>query len=389
MLGSVSENRGAPESEMDASIKRVVIKVGTSVLTDGSRQLSAPRMVDLARQCAALHHQGYEVILCTSGAIAAGRERLGYPDLPDTVAHKQMLAAVGQSRLMLKWERFFEIYGIHVGQILLTHGDVESRGRFLNAQDTLGALLERRIIPVINENDAVATEEIKIGDNDNLSALVAVLAGADLVMLLTDQPSLFTADPREDPEAELITEVDVIDEELRALAGGSRSGLGVGGMITKLEAAAVARRAGVEVVITDGAAPDVILRLTRGEAMGTRIHALETPPQNRKRWILAGVVSSGSIVVDAGAARALRYEGGSLLPAGVVEVRGTFDRGDTVSIVEKDGVDVIHGEIARGIARYPSDDLEKIKGRHSDRIGDILGYTYGSVAVHRNDLIML
>jgi len=213
----------------------------TSVLTDGTRRLSPPRMVDLARQCAELQNQGHEVILCTSGAQAAGRDRLDHPELPSTVAAKQMLAAVGQGRLMGMWERFFEIYGLNVGQILLTHGDVASRGRFLNAHDTLQTLIEHRIIPVINENDAVATEEIKIGDNDNLSALVAVLSGADLLILLTDQPGLFTADPREDPEAELITEVRVIDEHLRALAGGSRSGLGVGGMVTKLEAAATAR----------------------------------------------------------------------------------------------------------------------------------------------------
>jgi glutamate 5-kinase len=346
-------------------------------------------MVDLARQCAALTRRGHELILCTSGAIAAGRERLGHPDLVGTVATKQMLAAVGQSRLMLMWEQFFEIYGLHVGQILITHGDVESRGRFLNAQDTLQTLIEHKIIPVINENDAVATEEIKIGDNDNLSALVAVLAGADLLVLLTDQPGLFTADPRQDPEAELIAEVRTIDERLRALAGGSRTGLGVGGMITKLEAAAIARRAGTEVVIAHGAEPNVLDRIVGGEAIGTRFVALETPPENRKRWVLAGAVNSGHVVVDAGAARALRHEGRSLLPAGIVAVAGAFDRGDTVSIIEEHGEEAMNGEVARGVARYPSADLERIKGCHSDRIADILGYTYGAVAVHRNDLILL
>jgi glutamate 5-kinase len=290
---------------------------------------------------------------------------------------------------MLKWERFFGIYGIHVGQILLTHGDVESRGRFLNAQDTLSTLIEHRIIPIINENDAVATDEIKIGDNDNLSALVAVLTGADLLILLTDQAGLFTADPREDPNAQLITEVEVIDDALRASASGSRSGLGIGGMITKLDAAAVARRAGVEVVIADGREPNVVERLIRGEALGTRVRALDTPPHNRERWILAGVVNSGSIVIDAGAARALLYQGGSLLPAGILDIRGVFDRGDTVSIIEAHSGNGIQGEIARGIARYPSLDLERIKGCQSDRIEDVLGYTYGSVAVHRNDMILL
>jgi glutamate 5-kinase len=369
--------------------KRIVVKVGTSVLTDGTRRLSPARMVDLARQCAELQNRGYELILCTSGAQAAGRDRLGHPDLPSTMAAKQMLAAVGQGRLMGMWERFFEIYGLNVGQILLTHGDVASRGRFLNAQDTLQTLVEHKIIPVINENDAVATEEIKIGDNDNLSALVAVVSGADLLILLTDQPGLFTADPREDSEAQLITEVRVIDEHLRALAGGSRSGLGVGGMATKLEAAATARRAGTEVIIAQGDVPDVLVRLVDGVELGTRFLALDTSPENRKRWVLAGVVNSGHIVVDTGAARALRGAGRSLLPAGIVAVDGVFARGDTVSIVEQKGEGGGNGEIARGVARYPSEDLALIKGHHSDTIVDVLGYTYGAVAVHRNDLILL
>ncbi|MGC9468712.1 MAG: glutamate 5-kinase [Anaerolineae bacterium] len=369
--------------------RRIVVKVGTSVLTAGTRRLSPPRMVDLARQCAGLHHGGDELILCTSGAIAAGRERLGYPDLAGTVATKQMLAAVGQSRLMLMWERFFEIYGLNVGQILLTHGDVASRGRFLNAQDTLQTLIEHGIIPIINENDAVATEEIKIGDNDNLSALLAVLADADLLILLTDQPGLFTADPRQDPTAELISEVRAIDEHLRASAGDSQTGLGVGGMATKLEAAAIARRAGTEVVIANGAEPDVIPRIVGGEALGTRFVPVDLPTENRKRWILAGAVNTGYIVVDRGAAHALKAEGRSLLPAGIVAVRGGFDRGDTISIVEEDAENTLNGEVARGVARYPSHDLERIKGRHSDRIADVLGYTYGAVAVHRNDLILL
>jgi glutamate 5-kinase len=381
--------------------KRIVVKVGTSVLTDGTPRLSAPRMVDLARQCAALEGAGHEVVLCTSGAIAAGRERLGTVGQAAgtaTVATKQMLAAVGQSRLMLMWERFFEIYGLNVGQLLLTHGDFASRGRFLNAQDALHTLIEHRIVPIINENDAVATEEIKIGDNDNLSALVAVLADADLLVLLTDQPGLFTADPRQDPRAELITEVRVIDDQLRASAGGSRTGLGVGGMTTKLEAANLACRAGTAVVIADGAEPNVLLRIAGGESLGTRFLALDTPPENRKRWILAGAVTTGHILVDQGAAHALRYQGRSLLPAGILAIQGAFDRGDTVPILcENDGSvdcrsharDSRYCEIARGVARYPSDDLERIKGCHSDTIADVLGYTYGSVAVHRNDLMLL
>lgn len=366
------------------SYRRIVVKLGTSVLTGGTRELSHPQMVELVRQCAALHHQGYEIIICTSGAVAAGRAQLGFPDLPSTVTNKQMLAAVGQSRIMLTWERFFEIYSIRVGQILLTHGDVESRHRFLNAQDTLRALIEYRIIPIINENDAVAIEEIKIGDNDSLSAMVAILTGADLLLILTDQEGLFTADPREDPEAQLIEEVDAITGDLFALAGDSRSGLGIGGMVTKLRAAHMAQRAGVDVVIASGRESDVITRVVDGASIGTRFLALDTSLENRKRWVLAGVVNAGHIVVDAGAARALREQGRSLLPVGIVDVAPDFERGDTVPILMQDGT-----EIARGIARYPGMDLARIKGCRSDKIAERLGYTFGDVAVHRNDMIVL
>jgi glutamate 5-kinase len=341
-------------------------------------------MVELARQCAALHKNGHNIILCTSGAIAAGRERLGFPDLPPTVSNKQMLAAVGQSRLMLEWERFFEIYGIHVGQILLTRADVEDRRRFLNARDTLQSLLEQRIVPVINENDAVATAEIKVGDNDNLSALAVLLAGADLLLLLTDQPGLFTADPRIDPDAQLIPEVRDIDGSLRRSAGDSATGLGVGGMVTKLQAADVARRAGAEVIIASGRAANVITRIVGGEAVGTRFPALDTPLESRKRWIFAGPSPAGALMIDDGAAQALRFQGRSLLPAGITEVSGEFERGDTVSIVRPD-----HSELARGTTRYGSAELRQIIGCHSDKIIERLGYAYGPVAVHRNDLILL
>lgn len=364
--------------------KRIVVKLGTSVLTGGTRNLDRAQMVEIARQCAALRRQGCEVIVVTSGAIAAGRERLNHPTLPPIVAAKQMLAAVGQGWLMHVWESLFDIYGLHVGQMLLTRADVADRGRFLNARDMLHALLEHGIVPIINENDAVATAEIKVGDNDNLSALIAVLAEADLLLLLTDQPGLFTADPRTNPDAQLIPEVREIDETLLHIAGGSVSGLGVGGMTTKLQAADVARRAGADVVIAAGRAPDVILRAANGEAVGTHFPALEAPLENRKRWIFGGTVAGGRLTVDAGAARALRDKGGSLLPAGIVGVEGHFERGDTVLIVGPKGKD-----LARGIVRYSSADLARIRGHHSDEIADLLGYTLGSVAVHRNDMILV
>jgi glutamate 5-kinase len=364
--------------------QRIVVKLGTSVLTGGTQQLDRPHMVDLARQCAALHRQGQDVIICTSGAIMAGRERLGFPTLPDTVTIKQMFAAVGQGRLMQEWGRFFEIYGLKVGQMLLTRADVEDRRRFLNARDMLQALLEQRIVPVVNENDAVATAEIKVGDNDNLSALVVLLAEADLLLLLTDQPGLYTADPRTNPDAQLIPEVKSIDDTLRKLAGTSVSGLGVGGMVTKLQAADVARRAGADVVIASGRAPNVITRVAVKEAVGTRFPALETPLESRKRWIFAGPTPSGSLIVDAGAVRALVEHKRSLLPAGVTAVEGNFERGDTVSILQPDG-----RELGRGIVRYGSAEMGRIMGCHSDEIDGRLGYAYGPVAVHRNDMILV
>lgn len=364
--------------------KRIVVKLGTSVLTGGSRRLHRAAMVEIVRQCARLHTAGHDVIVVTSGAIAAGRERLAYPALPPTIANKQMLAAVGQGRLMMVWEALFDIYEIHVGQILLTRADVAERDRFLNARDVLHALLEHRIVPVINENDAVATAEIKVGDNDNLSALAAVLVEADLLLLLTDLDGLYTADPRTHPEAELIPEVQAIDARLAAIAGGSVSGLGTGGMATKLQAADVARRAGVDVIIAAGKAPDVILRAAAGEAIGTRFPAIETPLENRKRWVFGGTAPHGRVLVDAGAADALRSKGSSLLPAGIISVEGDFERGDTVLVAEADGV-----ALARGVARYDASDLRRIAGCHSNEIVDRLGYTAGSVAVHRNDMILL
>jgi glutamate 5-kinase len=364
--------------------KRLVVKLGTSVLTGGARQLDRAHMVELVRQCAELYHQQHDIIVCTSGAIAAGRAHLGFPDLPPTIVSKQLFAAVGQTRLMRMWESFFDIYGIRVGQILLTRADVENRQRYLNARDVFSALLEHRLVPVVNENDAIATEEIKVGDNDNLSALVATLASADLLLILTDQPGLFTADPRVDPEAQLIAEVHRIDQALLAQAGGTSTGLGVGGMVTKLAAANVARHAGIDVVIASGRAPDVILRAARGEPVGTRFVALASRPESRKRWILAGPKPAGALRIDAGAVTAVCAKGRSLLPAGIVAVEGRFDRGDTVTIL-----DAQRNELARGLVAYGSGDLQQIAGCRSQEIADRLGYTYGDEAIHRNNLVLL
>ena len=360
----------------------LVVKLGTSVLTGGSRRLNRAHIVELVRQCAQLHAAGHRIVIVTSGAIAAGREHLGYPELPATLASKQLLAAVGQSRLIQLWEQLFSIYGIHVGQMLLTRADMEDRERFLNARDTLRALLDNNIVPVINENDAVATAEIKVGDNDNLSALAAILAGADKLLLLTDQQGLFTADPRSNPEAELITDVQGIDDALRAIAGDSVSGLGTGGMGTKLQAADVACRAGIDTIIAAGSRPGVIGDVMEGISVGTRFHAQESPLENRKRWIF-GAPPAGELVVDEGATAAILERGSSLLPKGIKSVTGNFSRGEVIRIRNLEGRDIAHG-----VSRYNSDALRRIAGHHSQQIDAILGYEYGPVAVHRDDMII-
>ncbi|MCS6844705.1 MAG: glutamate 5-kinase [Caldilineales bacterium] len=364
--------------------QRIVLKLGTSVLTAGSPHLNRPRLLELVRQAARLHAAGVDLVVVSSGAIAAGRERLGHRPLPQAVPTKQMLAAVGQSRLMHHYEQLFDIYGVVVAQVLLTRADLDHRSRYLNARDTLQALLAERIVPIINENDAVATDEIKLGDNDTLSALVANLVEADLLLLLTDQPGLFTADPRTNPDAQLIPEVERIDDSLRALAGGSRSGLGTGGMVTKLTAADLARRGGAEVVIAAGSVEDVVLRVARGERIGTRFPPLAGKLESRKRWLLGGLVPAGRIYVDDGAARALISQGRSLLPVGITRVEGQFERGDTVRICNAAGQ-----EIARGLTRYGAASLDKIKGHRSDEIAAILGYENSPEVVHRDDMVVL
>ncbi|WP_375752939.1 glutamate 5-kinase [Vibrio sp. HN007] len=364
--------------------KTVVVKLGTSVLTGGTLALDKAHMVELVRQCANLRKQGHSVVMVSSGAIAAGREHLDYPALPNTMSSKQLLAAVGQSQLIQVWESLFAIYGLKIGQMLLTRADLEDRERFLNARDTINTLLDNGIIPVVNENDAVATSEIKVGDNDNLSALVGILCGADKLLLLTDQPGLFTADPRKDPDAELIREVSTIDETLRKIAGGSGTTLGTGGMATKLQAADIARRAGIEVIIAAGSAENVIYESLSDQPHGTRFLPLPEALENRKRWILAGPSASGDIVIDAGAAKAVVERGSSLLAKGVTKVTGTFARGEVARVKTEKGE-----LVAKGISSYSSEDLTKIIGKHSKDIGSILGYDHGSEVIHRDDLVVI
>ena len=363
-------------------MQTIVIKLGTSVLTQGSKSLNKAHMLEIVRQCALAHKAGHRVIVVTSGAIAAGREHLGFPKLPATVASKQFLASVGQTKLIQLWEQLFSIYEINIGQMLLTRADLEDRERFLNARDMLRALLDNRVIPVINENDAVATSEIKVGDNDNLSALAGILAEADCLVLLTDQDGLYTADPRNNPEATLIAKVENITPDVYALAGGSVSGLGTGGMATKIQAAEVANRAGIGVVIAAGGEPKNIAKILAGQSVGTFFAPNSCPLESRKRWLF-GPPPAGFLEVDAGAAKALLTKGSSLLPKGITKIGGIFARGEVVRIVDSE-----QNTLAQGVSAYSSEDLERIKGQHSDNIVKILGYEHGSTAIHRDDCLI-
>ncbi len=336
--------------------KRIVVKLGTSTLTNGTRQLNRQRMLEIVQQIAHLHQQGHEMVVVTSGAMAAGRERLGFPDLGRSVPAKQMLSAIGQGRLMHLYGELFDIFEIVVGQVLLTRDDLADRPRYLNARDTLLTLLEHHIIPVINENDTIATHEIRVGDNDNLSALVANLLEADLLIILTDQPGLFTADPRSHKNAQLISVVSQIDESTYALAGGVGTTVGTGGMVTKIQAAQFATRSGVTTTIASGTETHVLERILAGESVGTRFEPAATHLESRKRWLLAEK-PRGILHVDAGAARKLLKGGASLLPVGVTSVEKTFERGETLAIFAPDGK-----KIAHGLTSYSSEDIGKLCG---------------------------
>lgn len=365
--------------------QRVIVKVGTSTLTGGSKKLNASQMVDLVRQLSVLRERKIQVVLVTSGAIAAGREALGQPAFPKNLPAKQMLAAVGQPHLMTRYAQFFEIYKIHTAQVLLTRSDLTDRVRFLNAKATLEALLDQGIVPIINENDTVATEEIRFGDNDNLSAQVANLIEADLLVLLTDQNGLYTSDPRTHQDAQLITMVgpEPFSDALWQAAGGTQGGLGTGGMTTKLQAAELARHGGTAVVIVRGSTENVLPRLMDGEILGTRFVPVVNKLEGRKRRILTGSQTRNELVIDPGAVKGL-LNGGSLLPAGIVRAEGAFDRGDAVKVVtERKKV------VAIGLTNYSALDLALLIGRQTSEIETILGYTAGDEIIHRNHMVLL
>lgn len=365
--------------------KRVVVKIGSSTLTAGTKMLSQARIIDLVRAICRLSQSGCQVVVVSSGAIAAGREQLGYPDLPKFIPAKQMLAAIGQPRLMALYEQFFGIYQVHVAQVLLTRSDLSDRRRFLNARNTLEGLMIQQVIPIINENDTVATEEIRFGDNDNLSAQVANLIEADLLILLTDQDGLFTGDPRSDPNARLLKRIEAaeIPAEIWSAAGGSTGEVGTGGMLTKLQAADLARRGGTTVVIASGSEPENILRIANNEALGTWFMPVVNQLEARKRYILAAGSRQNAIRIDPGAEKAL-INGSSLLPVGIIGTDGEFERGDAVRIVTQE-----RDPVALGLSNYSAKDIQRFSGRQSSEIENILGFTYGDEVIHRNNLVMI
>lgn len=367
------------------SAKRIVIKVGTSTLAHGTGKLNLNRMEQLVRQLVDLQNQGREVVLVTSGAVGVGMGRLGLDERPTTIVERQAVAAVGQGLLMQVYEKLFSEYGQIVAQILLTRGDISDRKRYLNARNTILTLLKYRVTPIINENDTVATEELKnkIGENDSLSALVAGLIEADLLILLSDIDGLYTTDPKKDQAATLIPLVTEIDDEICKMAGGAGSELGTGGMFTKLEAAKMATAAGTSMVLMNGRDPAKIQNVFTGTPSGTVFLSNQPLVNSRKRWIFYGPVANGELIVDNGAERALLKQGTSLLPSGIVNLRGEFEEGDLLRILNANEV-----ELGRGFTNYGQEQLLKIKGRKSGEIETILGFKAADEVIHRDNLVI-
>ncbi len=373
---------------MSASIvkhaRRIVVKVGSSLVTAEGRGLDHAALSRWAEQIAALAGQGREVVLVSSGAIAEGIARLGWSKRPKAVNELQAAAAVGQMGLVQAYESIFRTHGLHAAQVLLTHEDLADRTRYLNARSTLRTLLELKVVPIINENDTVATDEIRLGDNDTLGALVTNLIEADCLIILTDQTGLYTADPRRDVTATLVSQAHAGDPELERMAGGAGSSVGTGGMLTKILAAKRAARSGAHTVICSGREDQVLLRLAAGEAIGSQLVARQAPLAARRQWLADHLQLRGGLVLDAGAVRALCEEGKSLLPVGVRAVTGEFERGEVVAVVDADG-----REIARGLANYSASEARRIAGKPSSAIETTLGYMDEPELIHRDNLVVL
>lgn len=364
---------------------RLVIKLGTNLITGGKDRLARKMMASLVGQVAQLHRNGIQTIIVSSGAVAAGKHRLGIRKKRRDTPFRQTMAAVGQGQLMQAYDELFNKHKITVAQTLLTKPDFLNRMSYLNARNTLLALLDLSVVPIVNENDVVFVGElsgITFGDNDNLSAMVSNLVDADLLVILSDVAGLYSTNPVTNPHAELIPKVDIIDGDVEKLARGPSGEKGTGGMATKIEAAKLATSSGTSVIIAHGEEPDILLRLARGESIGTFFPATSNKLESRKRWMLSQP-TKGKVVIDPGAINALQKHNRSLLPAGIAEVKGRFERGDIVELIDADA-----NRIAIGISDYSSVDVKKIKGSRSGKIQEILGYGYGDEIVHRDNLVL-
>ena len=362
----------------------LVVKVGSSLVTNNGEGLDRAAIAAWADQISSLVKQGRQVVLVSSGAVAEGMQRLGWHKRPTAVNELQAAAAVGQMGLVQMYETCFAKHGLHTAQVLLTHDDLADRKRYLNARSTLRTLLDLNVIPIINENDTVVTDEIRFGDNDTLGSLVANLIEADALVILTDQSGLYSADPRKNPTAEFIQHAIAGDVELEQMAGGAGSSVGTGGMLTKILAAKRAARSGAHTVIASGREENVLVRLAKGEVIGTHLKAEQIKTMAKKQWLADHLRLSGKVSLDEGAIKALRQDGKSLLPIGVVSVEGHFERGEVVACVDAHG-----REIARGLVNYSAAETAKILRKPSSEIEKILGYVDASELIHRDNLILL
>lgn len=367
-----------------AASKRLVVKVGSSLVTNEGRGIDLEAVAQWASQIAGLHSQGRQMVLVSSGAIAEGMARLGWPRRPNAMHELQAAAAVGQMGLIQAYEVAFARHGIRTAQILLTHEDLADRHRYLNARSTLYTLLGLGVVPIVNENDTVVTDEIRLGDNDTLGALVTNLIEAETLIILTDQSGLYNADPRKNPNAQLIAIGQSGDPTLEAMAGGSGSAIGTGGMLTKVLAAKRAANSGGHTVIASGREPDVLLRLAQGESIGTELRASIPVRSARQRWLANHLRLRGRLTLDKGAVDALTHHHKSLLAIGVTAVEGEFERGDVVACVDEHGV-----ECGRGLINYSAADTRRIKGQASKRIADILGSMSDQELMHRDNMVFI
>ena len=385
---SIDSKSIEPQSILTKSLlldaKVIVVKVGSSLVTNDGNGLDRFAIAQWASQIATLVKQGKHIVLVSSGAVAEGMQRLGWKKRPRAVNELQAAAAVGQMGLVQMYESCFSEHQLHTAQVLLTHDDLADRKRYLNARSTLRTLLDLNVIPIINENDTVVTDEIRFGDNDTLGSLVANLIEADTLVILTDQQGLYSSDPRKDNTAKFIQHALAGDEALELMAGGAGSSVGTGGMLTKILAAKRAARSGANTVIASGREADVLIRLSAGEVIGTHLQTTEMKTTARKQWLADHLQLRGKLILDAGAVKVIKQDGKSLLPIGVIAVEGNFERGEVVACCDINGL-----EIARGLVNYSANEALRIMRKSSKEIEKVLGYVEESELIHRDNLVLL